>query len=410
MKTTGILSIAVIFIMMLSPHSTDAKKRKELTDRQNWCEMAYRMAEPVLRNMSEGKLQEEMPVEVSPGWGGGNTKVAYLECFGRLMDGIAPWLALPDDETGEGKMRRQLREWALKSYVHAVDPESPDYLLWREGGQPLVDAAFLAESFLRAWDALWVPLDDVTKQRYITEFTQLRRIDPPHSNWLLFSSTVECFLHKAGAEYDAYRITSAFREIEEWYTGDGWYSDGPEFRFDYYNSFVIHPMLMQVLDVASRHVPEVADFHKSQQKRYGRYAEQLERVISPEGTFPAVGRSLAYRFGAFHALSDVAYRQMLPEKVAPAQVRSALTAVIERQLNAPGTFDENGWLHLGFAGHQPSIAETYISTGSLYLCSAAFIALGLPAEDPFWSEPSCMWTQQKVWSGVDIPCDKALKH
>ena len=52
--------------MMLPSHSTDARKRKELTDRQNWCEMAYRMAEPVLRNMSEGKLQEEMPAEVSP--------------------------------------------------------------------------------------------------------------------------------------------------------------------------------------------------------------------------------------------------------------------------------------------------------------------------------------------------------
>ena len=56
MKTTGIRSSAVIFIMMLSPHSTDAKKRKELTDRQNWCEIAYRMAEPVLRSMSEGKV------------------------------------------------------------------------------------------------------------------------------------------------------------------------------------------------------------------------------------------------------------------------------------------------------------------------------------------------------------------
>ncbi|MBO5470901.1 MAG: hypothetical protein J5976_00465 [Bacteroidales bacterium] len=46
MKTTELLSIAVIFIMMLPSHSTDARKRKELTDRQNWCEMAYRMARP----------------------------------------------------------------------------------------------------------------------------------------------------------------------------------------------------------------------------------------------------------------------------------------------------------------------------------------------------------------------------
>ena len=106
---------------------------------------------------------------------------------------------MPDDDTAEGKQRRQLREWALKSYAQAVDPESQDYLLWRKEGQPLVDAAYVAESFLRGYDALWVPLDGLTKRRYIEEFTQLRRVDPPYTNWLLFSSTVECFLRKAGA-------------------------------------------------------------------------------------------------------------------------------------------------------------------------------------------------------------------
>ena len=104
-----------------------------------------------------------------------------MECFGRLMAGLAPWISLPDDDTVEGSQRKQLREWALKSYAQAVDPESPDYLLWRKEGQTLVDAAYIAESFIRGYDALWVPLDSVTKQRYITEFTQLRRVDPPYT-------------------------------------------------------------------------------------------------------------------------------------------------------------------------------------------------------------------------------------
>ena len=144
-----------------------------------------------------------MIVEVSPTWDGRDKRVTYMEAFGRLMAGIAPWLTLPDDNTAEGTMRKQLREWALKSYANAVDPQSPDYLLWRKEGQPLVDAAYIAESFLRAFDQLWKPLDDTTKQRYIEEFTLLRRIDPPYTNWLLFSSTIESFLAKAGAPYDA---------------------------------------------------------------------------------------------------------------------------------------------------------------------------------------------------------------
>ena len=215
-------------------------------DRAYWVELLYKMAAPVLSNMAEGNLQKNMIVEVSPNWDGRNKGVTYMETFGRLMAGIAPWLSLPDDETDEGMKRKQLRDWALKSYRNAVDPESPDYLLWRGHGQALVDAAYIAESFLRGYDALWEPLDDTTKSRYIEEFSQLRRVDPPYTNWLLFSSTIEGLLAKAGAQYDEYRVNSAIRKVEEWYTGDGWYADGPEFAFDYYSSYVFHPCTLKL--------------------------------------------------------------------------------------------------------------------------------------------------------------------
>ena len=99
---------------------------------------------------------------------------------------------------------------------------------------------------------------------------------------------------------------------------------------------------------------------------------------------------------------------MLPEHVTPEQVRCALSAVIARTLNAPNTFDEHGWLRIGLCGHQPEIGETYISTGSLYLCTAAFLPLGLSAEDEFWSVPEAPWSGKKVWSGVDLLADHAL--
>ena len=165
----------------------------------------------------------------------------------------------------------------------------------------------------------------------------------------------------------------------------------------------------KVLEIMKKNGIESSIPYDLELERYARYAEQQERLISPEGTFPIVGRSLAYRFGAFHALSDVAYRKLLPERVKPAQVRSALSAIINRQVNAPGTFNPEGWLRVGFAGYQPHIGETYISTGSLYLCTAVFIALGLPESDEFWSSPSADWTCKKGWAGVDLNVDKALK-
>src|SRR5262249_4104441 len=132
-------------------------------------------------------------------------------------------------------------------------------------------------------------------------------------------------------------------------------------------------------------------------ERAKRYAAVQERLIGPDGTFPPIGRSLAYRCGAFHLLAPSALRRALPDGVAPAPVRGALTAAIGRTLGAPATFDGDGWLRIGFCGHQPGVGESYISTGSLYLCSVALLPLGLPVGDPFWSDPPVPFTQQRAW-------------
>lgn len=378
-------------------------------DRAYWCELAYKMAAPVLSNMAKGELQKNMIVELSPNWDGRNIKVTYMEAFGRLMAGIAPWLTLPDDETEEGKIRKQLREWALKSYANAVDPQSPDYLLWRAEGQPLVDAAYIAESFLRAFDQLWMPLDEQTKQRYIEELTLIRRVDPPYTNWLLFSSTIESFLAKAGAKYDAYRVNSAIRKVEEWYTGDGWYADGPSFAFDYYSSYVFHPMYLETLQ-AMKDAKAYTRIHYSKYydralKRAQKYSLILERLISPEGTFPVFGRSIPYRMAAMQPLALMAWYQELPAGVSNAQVRCALTAVMKRMFQSGNNFNEGGFLTIGFSGRQPNIADWYTNNGSLYMTSLAFLPLGLPASHPFWTDAPQDWTSKRAWSEQPFPKD-----
>jgi len=113
---------------------------------------------------------------------------------------------------------------------------------------------------------------------------------------------------------------------------------------------------------------------------------------------PAVGRSLAYRFGTFHLLAQMALRQELPGVIVPAQVRCALTAVVRRMIEAPSTFDGHGWLTIGFCGHQPTLGESYISTGSLYLCATVLLPLGLPSSNAFW-QGEAEWTARKIWIG-----------
>ena len=398
--------IALLLLLMCS--GAVAKKPKQ-SDREYWTSQAYKMAQPVLENMAQGKLQQNMLTEFSPSFDNRNRKVVYMETFGRLMAGIAPWLALPDDATAESKQRKQLREWALASYRNAVDPTSPDYLCWGVSGQNLVDAAYIAESFLRAYDILWQPLDTLTKQRYFKEFQKLRRIDPPYTNWLLFSSVIESFLAKAGGGYDEFRVNMACRKVEDWYVGDGWYADGPVFAFDYYSSYVFHAMYLETLqamiDAKMNTRIDYSKYHERALKRAQKYAIILERFISPEGTFPVIGRSIPYRLAAMQPLALLAWYQKMPKELTNGQVRAALTQVMHRMFDHQQNYNQKGFLTIGFCGSQPETADWYTNNGSLYMTSLAFMPLGLPANHPFWTDAPQPWTQVKAWNGRPFPKD-----
>jgi hypothetical protein len=379
-------------------------------DRQYMLDLLARMAQPVLGPMSEGKLQAVFDPELSPTWDGRNVTVAYLECFGRLISGIAPWLALPDDDSGEGKLRARLRQQALASYAHSVDPASPDYLLWRDHGQALVDSAYFTNAFLRAPRQLWEPLDATTKKRVIQEIQGLRRVSPPYSNWLLFAAMNEAFLLSIGEEWDPVRIDLAVRKINEWYAGDGWYADGPHFHFDHYNSYVIQPMLVEILEVllatkATFNSLNAAALLDQAYKRLQRHGEQLERIIGPEGSYAPIGRSLTYRTAVFQPLGLLAWRKRLPPSLPEGQVRAATLAVQRAVFRFPSNFDDKGFLTLGFTGHHPKLADWYSNAGSMYIASESLIALGLPANDSYWTSPALPWTSKKAFSGQEFPKD-----
>ena len=401
-----LITLALISVFFLTATSAKKKTPAPTNDRQQWVELCYRIAAPVLENMSKGELQKNMQLELSPTWDGRDKRVAYMETFGRLMAGISPWLALPDDDTEEGKMRKQIREWAVLSYKNAVDPDSPDFLLWEtKSTQRLVDAAYIAESFLRAHEATWQLLDETTQKRYIERFQRLKIVRPAYNNWLLFRGLIEAFLMSVGEDADQYVLTVASNKINEWYLSDGWYSDGAEFSLDYYNAYVIHPMYIEMLEVLNKHRFWTPISTKLAIKRMQRFNVFMERLISPEGTYPAFGRSVVYRMGAFQTLAMAAWKYGLPEGLSNGQVRSALTAVMNNMFKVEGNFNEKGFLQLGFAGHQPDLSNYYTNNGSLYMTSLVFMPLGLPADHPFWKDAAEPWTSQKAWSGQPFPID-----
>lgn len=323
-------------------------------DRDLWVSTMVRIARPVWANLSRATLNDSMPFE-SVSRDPARRVASRLEAVGRTLCGMAPWLELGADSTAEGRLRGE----------------------------------FLG---------------------MVAELERTRTVKPNETNWLLFATTVEAALLEFTGRCDTARLCYGVNRFvnDGWYKGDGWFGDGAEFHFDYYNSIVIHPMLTDVLGVMVRHGLASRPVYDRQVRRLVRQSAILERLISPEGTYPVVGRSITYRFGVFHALAQAALMGVLPRGLA-SQAGPALTAVIRRQAGAPGTFDSGGWLRVGFAGSQPRMGEKYINTGSEYMCMAVFLPLGLPADDAFWRGPHRKWTSLRAWEAADVGADHALR-
>ncbi len=373
--------------------------------RKEWLDALLRIVSPVLDSLERGQLKKDLPLSFHEE----RADFAPLEAFGRGMLGLAPWLEAESEdlEAQERALQEKYRAKAIKCIAMATDPDSPDFMVFDRGGQPLVDTAFLAHAIVRAPKALAGSLSPEVRHNLAEAFRSSRQITPGSSNWLFFSAMVEAGLYILGEPYDLVRVLYALRTFQGWYKGDGVYGDGAMLHCDYYNSFVIQPMYVDLVKLFADKSPEIEAMGGTVIAHAARYASVLERMIGPEGSYPVVGRSICYRFGAFQMLSQAALQHELEEGVSPVSVRCGLTAVIRRVMSAPDMFDEKGWLLPGVYGHQPELAEGYINIGSLYLCSAVFLPLGLSGKDEFWSGAEEEWSGKKVWSGGHISIDHA---
>lgn len=406
------LPILAAIALLAASHSSNAQSPSDpAADRAYLVNILTKTSRPVLQGIAEGNFFEKLPKR---DWESGRRNAAYAEGLGRTLSGIAPWLALPPDDTPEGKLRAEYADLARRALVTAADPANKDYkrFTMSEGKETnrqfLVETAYIAQAMLRAPNVFWEPLTPEQRANILKLFDTVRPLKPVENNWLLFASIVEAARWKFFGDYDKARLEYGVNKHLEWYLGDGTYGDGPHYRWDYYNSYSIQPMLVDVLAVAKEKGDPLGKEYDRAVRRMQRYATVQERMISPEGTFPVVGRSSSYRYGAFQVLSQIMLMRQLAPAVDPAGARDGLTAVVRRMSEFPGTYDEAGWLDIGAVGRQPNIRDPYNGTGALYITLNALLHLGLPPDDPFWTAPSGEWTQKRIWSGQDVGHDAPL--
>lgn len=302
------LLLLLIFMQTVSNLVKGGERMLTTSDREYWLKAMLTMADPVLESLAASQLKQNIPREVKD-----RENYSCLEAFARLVSGMAPWIETGPAYGEEMKLRENYSNLIREGIANATNPESSDYMNFSEGGQPIVDTAFLAHAIVRAPNELAEKLDPEVKSNLVKALKMTRTRKPHFSNWLLFSAMIETALFLFEEDWDPMRIDYALKQHEQWYLGDGMYGDGPQLQMDYYNSFVIQPMLVDILKNIGHMSSDWNAMQEKVEMRARRYAVIQERSISPEGTFPITGRSIAYRLGVFQHLAQMALQHNLDE-------------------------------------------------------------------------------------------------
>ena len=293
---------------------------------------------------------------------------------GRLSDGLEGYArtlllaAFRRDETALGRYSE-----GLAAGVSGVWPRIEDR------SQPLVEAASIAFALRITKPLLWDRLDDAVRQRAAAWLGDALTAEAWPCNWELFPVTVAGFLSSVGYEPEASRkaIDRGLERIEQWYVGEGWYTDGDGRKFDYYNGWAMH--LYPVLHAWLAQDPRLMDLYGD---RLSRHLADYARLFGGDGAPMHQGRSLTYRFATTVPLWLGALTGHTP--LSPGETRRLASGALKYFLDRDAV-DSRGLLTLGWHGPNPAVLQGYSGPASPYWASKGFLGLLLPADHEVWT-------------------------
>ncbi|WP_328677205.1 DUF2264 domain-containing protein [Streptomyces sp. NBC_01261] len=293
---------------------------------------------------------------------------------GRLSDGLegyARTLLLAAFRRDETALERYAD--GLAAGVAGVWPSIEDR------GQPLVEAASIALALRLTRPLLWDRLDEPVRQRAAAWLADALTAEPWPCNWELFPVTVGGFLQDIGYEPDASRkaVDRGLSRIEDWYVGDGWYTDGDGRKFDYYNGWAMH--LYPVLHAWLADDPRLLDLYGG---RLERHLADYARLFGGDGAPMHQGRSLTYRFATTAPLWLGALTGRTP--LSPGETRRLASGALQYFLER-GAVDDRGLLSLGWHGPNEAVLQGYSGPASPYWASKGFLGLLLPPDHKVWT-------------------------
>ena len=311
----------------------------------------------------------------------GETGVTYprrtiqMEAFSRPLWALAPfWLGGGQDADFAALYQNGL--------AHGTDPADPEY--WGEPGdydQRFVEMAAIACAMLEVPQTVWQPLTDAQQHNLARWLYTINEHEIPGCNWLFFRVLVNLALDAVGMPSRPDLLQADLAEIETWYVGDGWYSDGPASvkpQRDYYVPWALQYYGVLYSVFAREKDPDRAAVFAARAVAFGR---EFAHWFDENGAALPYGRSLGYRFGqcAFYSACVFAGLEPLPL----AEMKGIIVRNLQWWFDQP-ILDRDGVLTIGYCYPQMYMAERYNAPGSPYWGMKSFLLLALPEEHPFW--------------------------
>ena len=312
----------------------------------------------------------------------GDTGVTYpqrtigMEGFSRPLWALGPyWMGKGADKEFSDIYRRGL--------AFGTDPKSDEY--WgnpNDYDQLFVEMAAIACSILEAPQVVWQPLSEQEKKNLAGWLDTINHHELPHCNWLFFRVLVNLALDSVGMPCNLQLMHQDLDEVDSWYVGDGWYTDGtPTIKpqRDYYIPWAIQYYGVLYSVFAQKSDPARAETFRQRALEFGK---EFAFWFDENGAALPYGRSLSYRFGqcAFYSACIFAGLEPLPLSVMKGIIVRNLTWWCEHPI-----FDRDGVLTIGYTYPQLYMSERYNSPGSPYWGMKAFLVMALKPEHPFWS-------------------------
>ncbi|MFD6988854.1 DUF2264 domain-containing protein [Streptomyces sp. NPDC059943] len=404
--------------MVLPPTDTALSPRTGWT-RAHWESVADQLLGALLPYATPGRALYRLPGRTSGS--------------GELSDGLEGYarsflLAAFRIAGARGQVDEALIERYAAGLAAGTDPGSGEsWPRLADRSQQMVEAASIAIGLHETRPWIWDRLDTRVRERvadWLGGFVGRRTHD---NNWRLFQVVSEQFLASVGAPHSRADIENGLDRIEDWYVGDGWYTDGDGRKFDYYNGWAMHlyPLLWSRMVAGSGAGSAVApgvgpgarqatgsvgdDGGRTEvyRRRLARFLTTYPHFFGADGAPVHQGRSLTYRFAAAAPVWMGALADCTP--LAPGLTRRLASGAV-RHFVERGVPDERGLLTLGWYDAFLPVTQSYSGPASPYWASKAFVGLLLPADHAVWTEPELSLPVEESDQYTALPAPGWLLH